>query len=131
MELVLPYLQLSRSIDNKLIKFHFRHLCFGHGQYCRGCKLLGPGVTVTGTSGNDSITGSNVMIFKRWSICRYYRGGTGNDIINGGAGADTLTGGAGDDEFDFFTEGTSTEASMDKITDYQAAPPMRIMIQLT
>ena len=47
-------------------------------------------------------------------------GGTGNDTINGGSDADILIGGAGDDEFDF-ASGTSTEASMDKITDYQAA----------
>ena len=83
---------------------------------------FGPGVTVTGTSGNDSITGSNVDDnLSGGASADTIAGGTGNDIINGGVGADTLTGGAGDDEFDFFTEGTSTEASMDKITDYQAA----------
>ena len=83
---------------------------------------FGPGVTVTGTSGNDSITGSNVDDnLSGGASADTISGGTGNDIINGGAGADTLTGGAGDDEFDYFTSGTSTEASMDKITDYQAA----------
>ena len=83
---------------------------------------FGPGVTVTGTSGNDSITGSNVDDnLSGGASADTISGGTGNDIINGGAGADTLTGGAGDDEFDYFTAGTSTEASMDKITDYQAA----------
>ena len=83
---------------------------------------FGPGVTVTGTSGNDSLTGSNVDDnLSGGASADTISGGTGNDIINGGAGADTLTGGAGDDEFDYFTAGTSTEASMDKITDYQAA----------
>ena len=83
---------------------------------------FGSGVTVTGTSGTDSITGSDVNDnLSGGASADTISGGTGNDTINGGAGADTLTGGAGDDEFDYFTSGTSTEASMDKITDYQAA----------
>ena len=79
------------------------------------------GVTVTGTSGDDTITGSNANDnLSGGASADTISGGTGDDTINGGAGADTLTGGAGDDEFDF-ASGTSTEASMDKITDYQAA----------
>ena len=79
------------------------------------------GVTVTGTSGDDTITGSNANDnLSGGASADTISGGTGNDTINGGSGADTLTGGAGDDEFDF-ASGTSTEASMDKITDYQAA----------
>jgi Ca2+-binding RTX toxin-like protein len=79
------------------------------------------GVTVTGTSGDDTITGSNANdTLSGGAAADTISGGTGNDTINGGSGADTLTGGAGDDEFDF-ASGTSTEASMDKITDYQAA----------
>ena len=79
------------------------------------------GVTVTGTSGDDTITGSNANdTLSGGASADTISGGTGNDTINGGSGADTLTGGAGDDEFDF-ASGTSTEASMDKITDYQAA----------
>ena len=83
---------------------------------------FGSGVTVTGTSGTDSITGSDVNDnLSGGASADTISGGTGNDTINGGAGADTLTGGAGDDEFDYFESGKSTEASMDKITDYQAA----------
>ena len=83
---------------------------------------FGSAVTVTGTSGTDSITGSDVNDnLSGGASADTISGGTGNDTINGGAGADTLTGGAGDDEFDYFESGTSTEASMDKITDYQAA----------
>ncbi len=79
------------------------------------------GVTVTGTSGDDTITGSNANDnLSGGASADTISGGTGDDTINGGSGADTLTGGAGDDEFDF-ASGTSTEASMDKITDYQAA----------
>ena len=79
------------------------------------------GVTVTGTSGNDTITGSNANdVLTGGEAADIISGGTGDDTISGGLGADTLTGGAGDDEFDF-SSGSSTEASMDKITDYQAA----------
>jgi hypothetical protein len=81
----------------------------------------GSGVTVTGTSGTNTITGSNANdSLTGGASADNISGGTGDDTINGGTGADTLTGGAGDDEFDFASE-TSTEASMDKITDYQAA----------
>ena len=81
----------------------------------------GSGVTVTGTSGTNTITGSNANdSLTGGASADNISGGTGDDTINGGTGADTLTGGAGDDEFDF-ASGTSTEASMDKITDYQAA----------
>ena len=79
------------------------------------------GVTITGTSGNDTITGSNADdVITGGDAADTISGGTGDDTINGGNGADTLTGGAGDDEFDF-TSGSSIEAEMDKITDYQAA----------
>jgi Ca2+-binding RTX toxin-like protein len=44
---------------------------------------------LTGGSGNDSLTGSNVWSF----IC----GGDGNDTLSGGDGNDTLSGGAGND----------------------------------
>ena len=78
------------------------------------------GVTITGTSGNDTITGSNADdIITGGDAADTISGGTGDDTIDGGNGADTLTGGAGDDEFDF-TSGSSTEAEMDSITDFQA-----------
>ena len=79
------------------------------------------GLTVTGSSHSDNITGSNANdILKGGNANDTINGGTGDDIIEGGAGADTLTGGAGDDEFDFIS-GSSTEALMDKISDFQAA----------
>ena len=81
------------------------------------------GVNITGTIGNDTITGSNANdTLNGGDAADVISGGTGDDTIVGGNGADTLSGGAGDDEFDF-TSGTSTEASMDKINDYQADVP--------
>lgn len=77
------------------------------------------GVNITGTSGDDTITGSNADdTLSGGDAADTINGGTGDDTIVGGNGADTLSGGAGDDEFDI-TAGTSTEASMDKINDYQ------------
>jgi hypothetical protein len=92
-------------------------------------KLIGTGATLTGGSGVDKFTGgagADTIVGNKGADV--LKGGTGNDSISGGAGndtiegeggADTLTGGAGDDEFDF-AAGSSTEAAMDKITDYQA-----------
>lgn len=79
------------------------------------------GINVTGTARANNITGSNANdTLTGGSGDDIIAGGTGDDIISGGAGADTLSGGAGDDEFDFIS-GSSTESTMDKISDYQAA----------
>ena len=51
---------------------------------------LNPGITVTGTSGNDTLTG-----------------GTGNDTIYGESGNDTINAGAGNDTINLGTTGTS------------------------
>lgn len=79
------------------------------------------GLSITGSGQSDNITGSNANdTIAGGSGNDTIIGASGNDIIEGQEGADVLTGGAGDDEFDFST-GASTEAKMDKITDYQAA----------
>ncbi|MDC3205159.1 hypothetical protein OBA42_01050 [Paracoccaceae bacterium] len=106
-----------------LSKFKFASsFAVGTDSVVVNASSFGSGVTVTGTSGDDTITGSTANDnLSGGASADTISGGTGNDTINGGAGADTLTGGAGDDEFDYFESGKSTEASMDKITDYQAA----------
>jgi len=48
-------------------------------------------VSISGTSGNDTLTGTT-------GADRMY-GFDGNDVLNGGAGADTLIGGLGDDTY--------------------------------
>lgn len=66
-------------------------------------------VTITGTETGDNITASgNADVINA---------GAGDDTIVSAAGAESLTGGAGDDTFTL----ASTEASLDSITDYQAA----------
>jgi Ca2+-binding RTX toxin-like protein len=47
-------------------------------------------------------------------------GGAGNDVLIGGLGADVLTGGLGADRFDFnfATESSSANASIDNIADF-------------
>ena len=59
------------------------------------------GVTLTGSTGDQTVTGSAFA-----------------DIIAGGAGADTLTGGAGADTFVFITATDSVVGSFDSITDF-------------
>jgi len=92
-------------------------------------KLISTGATLTGGSGVDKFTGgagadvitgnkgADVLLGGNGNDA--ISGGAGNDTIEGEAGADTLTGGAGDDTFTT-DETHSTEAAMDKITDYQA-----------
>jgi hypothetical protein len=66
---------------------------------------------MTGNAGNDILNGDT----GNDSI----DGGSGDDNINGDVGADTLTGGTGKDTFvSDYQE--STEAAMDKITDFSA-----------
>jgi len=84
-------------------------------------------VAITGTSAEDTITTSaHGDTVNAGAEDDTIIGGAGADTINGGTGDDTITsaggkdvisGGAGDDTFTL----TSTEASMDSITDYQAA----------
>jgi len=87
------------------------------------------GATVIGGSGVDSITGgTGADVITGNDGADSLLGAGGNDNIDGGAGADTidgeggadiLTGGAGDNKF-VFVDGESTEALMDKITDFTA-----------
>ena len=90
----------------------------------------GKSFTANGGSGNDTITGGAVAdtlngdagndTLNGAAGADALDGGAGADTLNGDGGADVLTGGAGDDTF-VITAGESTEASMDSITDYQAA----------
>jgi Ca2+-binding RTX toxin-like protein len=59
-----------------------------------------------GTSGNDSLTGSN--------SADTISGLAGNDVISGGRGSDFLTGGSGNDRFVFGERGFGS----DVITDF-------------
>jgi RTX calcium-binding nonapeptide repeat (4 copies) len=53
------------------------------------CTNVGPGKTINGNAGNDTITGT--------AFDDTINGGDGNDTITGGAGNDTLNGGLGID----------------------------------
>ncbi len=66
-----------------------------------------PSLTVTGTSGNDTLYGGNGN--------DTLNGAAGNDTLYGGAGNNTLTGGAGKDYFVF---NTSPSTTFDTITDF-------------
>ncbi len=65
-----------------------------------GFPSQGP-VTLTGTSGNDTLTG-----------------GPFDDVLDGRAGRDKLTGGEGEDEFVFSNATHSTHTAPDAITDF-------------
>ena len=54
--------------------------------------------SITGQSGNDTITGSSNM-YGGVYLAENIIGGAGNDILDGGAGANSLTGGTGNDTF--------------------------------
>ncbi len=72
------------------------------------------GVSITGGTGNDALTGSNqadILV-----------GGAGDDSLTGGQGLDTLTGGAGKNTFVFANNSTGTPSAtaFDTITDFRA-----------
>jgi len=85
---------------------------------------------VTGTTGDDSISGDSIAnsiaggngndILQGGGGNDTITGDAGNDTITGGAGADSLTGGAGSDTFVFTTASNSNSANaaaQDTITD--------------
>lgn len=80
-----------------------------------GTNGLTQGVSVTGGSGTNTLTGTG---FGDTLV-----GGARADTITGGAGADTMTGGAGADIFVFTNAATSTPTStnFDTITDFAKA----------
>lgn len=103
----------------------------GFGFYMAGNKLaltaadfigLPPSATVTisGTAGNDVLTGSNANdMLLGYAGADQLIGNGGNDVLDGGAGVDQLTGGAGMDVFRFMTLADSLFASgMDRIADF-------------
>lgn len=70
---------------------------------------------VTGTTGNDVLTASNMWSFVFGGNGNdTITGGTGNDTLVGGLGADTLTGGLGADKFVF----NSLSEGIDVIKDF-------------
>jgi Ca2+-binding RTX toxin-like protein len=71
----------------------------------------GTAFNYTGSAAADTVTGSG--------NADTIDGGAGVDSITGAVGADILTGGAGSDTF-VFAATHSTEAAMDKITDFSA-----------
>ena len=79
-------------------------------------------VTVTATSGNDTIDLSGITVDTNDITGLYIDGGAGNDTITGTNGADTLTGGLGNDVFVFTsttqTDTTGTTQYMDVISDF-------------
>lgn len=77
-------------------------------------------VTISGTAGNDVLTGSNANdLLLGYAGADQLIGNGGNDVLDGGAGVDQLTGGAGMDVFRFTTLADSIFASgMDRIADF-------------
>jgi len=76
--------------------------------------------TLTGGVGADVITGNAGADVLNGDVGNdNIDGGAGADNINGDVGADILTGAAGNDVF-VFTDNESTEAAIDKITDFKA-----------
>jgi Ca2+-binding RTX toxin-like protein len=63
---------------------------FADGTVWTGSELSTRGLAVSGTAGDDSLTGTG-------SFANVIDGGAGNDVITGGAAGDTLLGGAGND----------------------------------
>lgn len=54
--------------------------------------------SITGSSGNDTITGSSYFDGTTY-VAENILGGAGNDVLDGGAGANSLTGDLGSDKF--------------------------------
>lgn len=77
-------------------------------------------VTISGTAGNDVLTGSNANdLLLGYAGADQLIGNGGNDVLDGGTGVDQLTGGAGMDVFRFTTLADSIFASgMDRIADF-------------
>lgn len=81
-------------------------------------RILGGG-TITGTAGNDSITGGSLLNLAGETLI----GGPGADTITGSVGPDQVTGGTGADIFRYAagaSGGTNGAAVADVITDFLA-----------
>jgi len=71
---------------------------FADGTTINYSQLLARGFDLTGTAGNDTISGTNVVdritgLLGNDTI----QSGAGDDVLDGGTGADTMTGGVGND----------------------------------
>ncbi len=80
------------------------------------------GITIDSTVGEDNGIAPTATVFINGqdAVKDTITGTSASDQIEGGTGKDVITGGAGDDFF-VFADDDSLEASMAKITDYQAA----------
>lgn len=98
------------------------------------------GVTVTGTTGDDTLDFSNITLTGIKSInglagSDALTGSAGSDVLSGGAGTDTLTGGAGDDIFrdkiaDLTGDTITDLSSGDKIDVTNLATPAKVTFAL-
>ncbi|WP_276583534.1 glycosyl hydrolase family 28-related protein [Pseudomonas sp. RIT-PI-S] len=80
------------------------------------------GLVMAGTSGSNTLTGSNVastLLYGGGGNDRL-TGGAYSDLLYGGTGSDRLTGGAGADTFRFTGVNDSVRGSADLITDFNA-----------
>ena len=83
------------------------------------------GLTLTGTSGNDTLTGgSGDDTISGLAGNDSLNGGAGNDTLNGGGGADTLDGGDGNDTL-------NGGAGNDTATYWDAASGVTVSLQLS
>ena len=97
------------------------------GAAMESLAAAGASATLTGSSGNDTLTGdtgesTNISgeagndIITGGTAAETIDGGAGNDIINGGGGADTITGGAGTDTITLGGTAESVDAGADNDT---------------
>jgi Ca2+-binding RTX toxin-like protein len=80
----------------------------------------GDHLVITGTSGNNTISGSKLAdVLRGMAGNDTLSGGAGKDVLTGGAGCDTMTGGTNRDLFDFNAiSETKKGPNHDKITDF-------------
>ncbi|MBF0329935.1 MAG: hypothetical protein HQL10_12315 [Nitrospirae bacterium] len=100
---------------------------FADGMKLTYDQLLAKGFDLTGTTGDDTINGTNVVdritafggndTINAGDGNDAIYGGDGNDVINGGAGADTMSGGLGDDTYYVDNTGDAIAENADEGTD--------------
>src|SRR5262249_22038954 len=97
-------LSISQSGADSVISFSFGTLTLQNvnaGTLSAGDFLFTTGATITGTSGNDTITPSATVAGQPFptSFGDTINALAGNDTIDGGVGADTMSGGLGSDTY--------------------------------
>jgi Ca2+-binding RTX toxin-like protein len=86
--------------DNALGAHSIETFRFADGTTLNYSQLVARGFDLTGTPGNDSVNGTNVVDRIRGLAGNdTLNGGSGDDVLDGGTGTDTMRGGVGDDTY--------------------------------